>query len=185
MADEVEPYIPSNSAADESEQLRWKLVLKLNEVSRSLQKWHTALSRATGTTAADILRGQGRVLAVIDSVGEISQRDLCAKLGVRPQSLGEVVTKLERQGYIERHTSEEDRRVQMIDITEAGRECVKSHQPNISFADFTDEEARQLLDYLERIERGLDMDAEAMLASPAPEAAEAAASDDDTALNDD
>ena len=118
----------------------------------------------TGSTASDILRGQGRVLAVLDYTGEVSQRDLCVKLGVRPQSLGEVLTKLERQGYVERHASQEDRRLQMVNITDAGRECARAHKPNISFCDFTDEESLQFLEYLERVVHGLDSDCEAMLA---------------------
>lgn len=169
-ADEAMPPSPAkngNASAlslDESERLHWKLVLELEDVHRSMQKWHAAITRVTGSTASDILRGQGRVLAVLDYTGEVSQRDLCVKLGVRPQSLGEVLTKLERQGYVERHASQEDRRLQMVNITDAGRECARAHKPNISFCDFTDEESLQFLEYLERVVHGLDSDCEAMLA---------------------
>lgn len=169
-ADEAAPSTGAGTGAtsalslDESEQLHWKLVLELEEVHRSMQKWHAAITRVTGSTASDILRGQGRVLAVLDYTGEVSQRDLCVKLGVRPQSLGEVLTKLERQGYVERHASQEDRRLQMVNITDAGRECARAHKPNISFCDFTDEESLQFLEYLERVVHGLDSDCEAMLA---------------------
>ena len=169
-ANEATPPSPAKTGAtsalslDESERLHWKLVLELEEVHRSMQKWHAAITRVTGSTASDILRGQGRVLAVLDYTGEVSQRDLCVKLGVRPQSLGEVLTKLERQGYVERHASQEDRRLQMVNITDAGRECARAHKPNISFCDFTDEESVQFLEYLERVVHGLDSDCEVMLA---------------------
>lgn len=173
-ADAAPPSPAKNGTAsalslDESEQLHWKLVLELEDVHRSMQKWHAAITRVTGSTASDILHGQGRVLAVLDYTGEVSQRDLCVKLGVRPQSLGEVLTKLERQGYVERHASQEDRRLQMVNITDAGRECARAHKPNISFCDFTDEESLQFLEYLERVVHGLDSDCEAMLAQESAE----------------
>ena len=174
-ANEATPPSPAKNGTtsalslDESERLHWKLVLELEEVHRSMQKWHAAITRVTGSTASDILRGQGRVLSVLDYTGEVSQRDLCVKLGVRPQSLGEVLAKLERQGYIERHVSQEDRRLQMVNITDAGRECARAHKPNISFCDFTDEESLQFLEYLERVVHGLDSDCEAMLAKESGE----------------
>ena len=69
---------------------------------------------------ADPHRGQGRVMALLKMRPEISQKDLSYLLDIRPQSLGELLAKLERGGYIEREPSPEDRRVMNIKLTEAG-----------------------------------------------------------------
>lgn len=135
---------------DESSRLRLELISQLGEMRRCLQKWHAAIRRISGDAAADILRGQGRVLALLDSRGEMSQRDMCLYLGIRPQSLGEILVKLEKAGYIERHTSEVDRRVQVVRITPAGHECINGNRPKIPFEGFSDDEIRLFLDFLHR-----------------------------------
>ena len=65
-------------------------------------------------------RGQGRVLALLKMKPEMSQRDLTFLMGMSKQSLAELLTKLERSGYIEREASEEDRRVMNVRLTETG-----------------------------------------------------------------
>ena len=56
---------------------------------------------------------------------EISQKELSDLLDMRPQSLGELLGKLERNGYITRTPSERDQRVLIIRLTDAG----KNYQP--------------------------------------------------------
>ena len=152
------------SEIDRSSQLRLELITQLGDIRRCLQKWHAAIRRISGDAASDILRGQGRVLALLSMHGDMLQRDMCGELGIRPQSLGEVLVKLERAGYIERETSPKDRRTQTVRITEAGRACVNRNRPDIPFGDFTDAELEQFLDYLHRAAADIERESDQMAA---------------------
>ena len=66
-------------------------------------------------------QGQGRILALLKLKPEISQKELSMILDIRSQSLGELLAKLERSGYIIRTPSEADRRVMNIQLTDAGK----------------------------------------------------------------
>ncbi|MDR1124336.1 MAG: MarR family transcriptional regulator [Elusimicrobiota bacterium] len=68
-------------------------------------------------------RGQGRVLAILKMQPEISQKDLGYLLDMRAQSLGELLAKLEKNGFITRAQSEEDQRVMNIKLTEKGAQA--------------------------------------------------------------
>lgn len=65
-------------------------------------------------------RGQGRVLNLLKLKPETTQKELSYLLDMRPQSLGELLGKLEKNGYISREPLESDRRVMVIRLTEAG-----------------------------------------------------------------
>jgi len=71
---------------------------------------------------ADPTRGQGRVLAILKLQPEISTKDLSYLLGIRQQSLNELLNKLEKGGYVTRVPSEEDRRVMLVRLAEKGRD---------------------------------------------------------------
>ena len=66
-------------------------------------------------------QGQGRVLALLAMRSPIAQRELAYILGVRPQSLGEVLGKLESAGLITRDADPMMPRA-LVSITEAGKE---------------------------------------------------------------
>ncbi|HTX72256.1 MAG TPA: MarR family transcriptional regulator [Rectinemataceae bacterium] len=80
---------------------------------------HMQMHRERGPMG-DPHRGQGRILALLKLKQGISQRELSAILDIRSQSLGELLAKLERQGYISRTPSEADHRAMDISLTEAG-----------------------------------------------------------------
>jgi DNA-binding MarR family transcriptional regulator len=74
-------------------------------------------------------RGQGRVLSLLKLQPEISQKDLGYLLNMRPQSLGELLTKLERAGFITRAPSAADRRILNIKLTEEGKKAADRKDP--------------------------------------------------------
>lgn len=100
-------------------------------------------------------RGQGRVLKLLKMQPEISQRDLLELLDMRPQSLGDLLRKLEQKGYITRTPSAQDKRVMMIRLTEKGRNAEVQDDRELGFEALfdclSDEEQAQLSAYLERI----------------------------------
>jgi DNA-binding MarR family transcriptional regulator len=70
-------------------------------------------------------RGQGRVLAILKLKPEISQKELGYLLNMSKQALAELLAKLEKSGYITREPAEDDKRVMMIKLTEAGRNAAE------------------------------------------------------------
>ncbi|WP_086313543.1 hypothetical protein A5821_001054 [Enterococcus sp. 7F3_DIV0205] len=73
-------------------------------------------------------RGQGRVLNLLKLKPETTQKELSYLLDMRPQSLGELLGKLERNGYINREPLKTDRRVMVIRLTEAGRAAADNNK---------------------------------------------------------
>lgn len=74
----------------------------------------------------DTHRGQGRVLAILRLRPEISQKELGYLLDMSNQALGELLRKLENNGYITRTPSETDRRTMDIKLTEAGAQAAEN-----------------------------------------------------------
>ncbi|MDQ7092330.1 MarR family transcriptional regulator [Desulfosporosinus sp. PR] len=119
-----------------------------------LHRYHQHNHRHHGPLG-DPHRGQGRVLALLKLKPEISQKELSEILDIRSQSLGELLAKLERNGYITRTPSPTDRRVMNVHLTEAGREssAQKEQHADIEalFDCLNEEEQATLSDYLSRI----------------------------------
>ncbi|TWH10354.1 DNA-binding MarR family transcriptional regulator [Rhodococcus rhodochrous J45] len=61
-------------------------------------------------------------LAAIVKFGPLSMSELTAHEGVDPASVSRTVRKLEESGAVARRTSETDGRVNLIEVTESGRE---------------------------------------------------------------
>lgn len=104
-------------------------------------------------------RGQGRVLSLLRLKPDISQKELSYLLDMRSQSLGELLNKLERSGYITRTPSEEDRRVMNVHLTPEGTAAAEqqtSPAESDLFECLSAEEREQLLAYLDRIIAALE-----------------------------
>jgi DNA-binding MarR family transcriptional regulator len=101
-------------------------------------------------------RGQGRVLSLLKMKPEISQKELAFLLNMTKQSLAELLAKLEKNGYITRETSAEDRRGFTIKLTEQGAAAAGEMDDAPSgLEDFLDclneEELSNLRNYMKRI----------------------------------
>ena len=105
-------------------------------------------------------QGQGRILSLLKLTPEISQKELAHILNIRSQSLGELLVKLERSGYITRTPSELDRRGMDIRLTESGKALseqeVETAQQEAFFDCLNEEEQTTLSDYLERLIKNLE-----------------------------
>lgn len=108
-------------------------------------------------TFANQTRGQGRVLAMLKIQPEISTKDLAYLLGIRQQSLNELLNKLEKNEYIVRKPSDVDKRVMIIHLTEKGK---KIEQANTRYDDifktFTEQELFTFEGYLDRLISALE-----------------------------
>lgn len=117
----------------------------------------------TSRHIAEAGRGQGRVLTELARANGISQKDLTAIMGMRQQSLAELLKKLEGKGLVTRTHSQHDRRVMMAHITEAGRAEAKrlggeeNNDERLAFLNcLSEEEQKNLEDYLTRIACALE-----------------------------
>ena len=117
-----------------------------------LMKRRQMFSQARSGPFADPTRGQGRILAMLKIQPEIKTRELAYLLGIRQQSLNELLNKLEKSGHVERRPAEEDKRVMVVRLTEKGREV---QQPETDYQEILDclskEELLQFGGYLDRI----------------------------------
>lgn len=117
-----------------------------------LMKRRQMFSQAESGPFVDSTRGQGRILAMLKIQPEITTKDLSYLLGIRQQSLNELLNKLEKGAYVERRPSETDRRVMVVHLTEMGE---KVQQPRADYHEIlgclSQEELQQFGNYLDRI----------------------------------
>ena len=124
---------------------------KLSTLQWLMKRWQMS-SQAEAGPFADPTRGQGRILAMLKIQPEIATKDLSYLLGIRQQSLNELLNKLEKSGYVERRPSETDRRVMVVHLTEKGKTV---QQPTSDYEELlgclSQAELQQFGDYLDRI----------------------------------
>ena len=133
------------------------LMEQFAHICRLLHMAHHNRHRKHGPMA-DPHRGQGRVLAALKMQPEISQKALSYLLDIRPQSLGELLAKLEKGGFITRTQSDTDNRVMNIHLTDEGiaaAENGEEDEPDM-FGDLSAEEHEVLSGYLDRVIAGLE-----------------------------
>ena len=105
-------------------------------------------------------RERERVLSLLDETEGISQQKLALILGIRPQSLSELIMKLERDGLLLRSKNPEDRRETLVSLTEAGRqraaefEQQRRRREEDFLAPLTAEERSTLTGLLRKLLRG-------------------------------
>ncbi|MBR3430524.1 MAG: MarR family transcriptional regulator [Clostridia bacterium] len=91
----------------------------------------------------------GRLLACIDESPNVSSRDLCELLDLRPSSLSEILNRAESEGWILRSVDEEDRRIQRVELSPKGKafvdemEAARRQDLDRKSACFTEQEKAQ------------------------------------------
>lgn len=132
---------------------KFDLIMQLTRVEWLLHKYHQQNHMNFGPMG-DPRKGQGRILSILKMKPEISQKELSYLLEMRPQSLGELLSKLEKKGYISRTPSATDRRVMNIKLIkedEATEESEQDFSFDKVFECLNDEEQQNFSNYLDRI----------------------------------
>ena len=96
------------------------------------------------------VRGQALILSILAGREALSQRELQQMLGIQPGSLSELISKLEAKGFLTREKAE-DRRGNLLRITDAGRDAIPGIQAapeDDPFAPLSPEQQDQLSDML-------------------------------------
>ena len=96
-----------------------QLEFLLAEVVRLQLRVYNGRFRSTGLNQSQVA-----ALVHLDRVEELSQTDLAARLGMRKAAVGTLLDGLEGKALVERTRGREDRRLQLVSITEAGRRVV-------------------------------------------------------------
>ena len=101
--------------------------------------------------------GRGRLMGLLNDEGEMNQCGIASRLGIRPQSLSELIVKMESDGLISRRQSDEDKRSIIVSLTDKGRARVENfrsaHRQNaVDFlSPLSDNEKKELADMLKRL----------------------------------
>ena len=145
-----------NNKSFEGQHGEVSLARKVGRMGMLIHRYYDALAHQHGA-AGDPLRGQGRVLALLKAKPTTTQRELSFLLDMRQQSLSELLAKLEEKGFVERVTSKDDRRTNVIrladDAVPVVDECVRKFRSMdaLLMAGLSDEDQERLMDLLERL----------------------------------
>ena len=153
--EEKEPSMEETKHYEESKNR--EALNKFMDVQHAMHALHHRAMSQKGPVC-DPLRGRGRILALLKLKDGVATKDMAQILGIRVSSLNETLAKLEGDGLIERTPSENDHRVLLVSLTEAGKQQAqpKGRMPELMFAGFADEELDAFEEYLDRIAANLE-----------------------------
>lgn len=99
-----------------------------------------------------ITKGQGRLMILLKRKDNLSTRELSEILNISITSLNETLNKLEQQNLIRKVPSPKDKRILLVELTEAGRALeFKNHEDIDIFNTLSEEEKENLNEYLNRL----------------------------------
>jgi DNA-binding MarR family transcriptional regulator len=104
----------------------------------------------------------GRLLESVARHNNVSSRELCEIMDIRPSSLSEMLSRAESEGLITRAADEEDRRIQRVNLSSAGRsfiermEAARKKDLERKTACFTEEEKAQFCALCDRLSSHLE-----------------------------
>ena len=102
----------------------------------------------------NLSRGQGRVLAILKRKDNISTKNLAIILGISISALNSLLTKLEKNGFIIKEQSNEDKRILLVKLTDKGHNYVLKPSIDYKIFDCLDDNQKQDFDsYLNLIIR--------------------------------
>jgi DNA-binding MarR family transcriptional regulator len=124
---------------------------------------HVENALGTWFLGADLTPQKFGVLIVLQAEGKpISLSDLRRYLGTTQANVTGLVAGLERDGFIERRASTEDRRVSYISLARAGKRILSSMLPDYfarskaATKSLSQAEKKQLVTLLQKVARGFD-----------------------------
>lgn len=102
-------------------------------------------------------KGQVEVLGILLKEDGLSGKEIGEIMGIRAASVAELISKLAKQGYIEKKTNEKDKRISNIYLTQKGKELIcKKKDEKIGeveeiFAVLSEEEKKELVHLLDKV----------------------------------
>lgn len=102
------------------EKLALDTYIKLNRATNSVNKRHLLVTRQYGLTPS-----QFAVMEALLHLGPLCQRNISEKVLLSTGNLTTVIDNLEQHGWVTRTRDQSDRRMVMIDLTNAGRAIIQ------------------------------------------------------------
>lgn len=136
-----------------------------NNLYDALQKLNRNMHRGRHRTIKSnvgIHHGKIKLLILISKNDGIIQRDLAEMLDMRPSSLTEMISSLEKSLLIKRQQDENDRRIMHVYLTEEGKNIIedfvksKDDLPDFIFGCLSEEEKEKMLEIVNKINLSLD-----------------------------
>ena len=105
--------------------------------------------------------GQGQILSVLEQHEPIAQKELVAKLDMKPQSASEIIQKLEKKGLVKRWKSPEDKRAVIVSLTSEGKQEIEnfdefSEISPILLEGLTEDEKADFARLIAKLQKNLD-----------------------------
>lgn len=138
-------------------------VLALDTMIKLTRATNTLMARlARRNTHSELTESQFGTLEALYHLGPMSQTEICGKLLKSSGNTTLVVDNLEKHGLVHRQRDEHDRRVVVVQLTEAGREMITDIFPRHAaavaeeLAVLTPDEQRQLGELCRKLGKGLE-----------------------------
>lgn len=136
-------------------------VLALDTFIKLTRANNSVLARiAHRSTHPDLSASQFGTLEALYHLGPMSQTEICGKLLKSGGNTTLVIDNLEKRGLVQRRRDPQDRRVVMVELTEAGLELIRSIFPHHAqvvaeeMSVLTAEEQRQLGELCKKLGKG-------------------------------
>ncbi|UNC93105.1 MarR family winged helix-turn-helix transcriptional regulator [Candidatus Contubernalis alkaliaceticus] len=116
--------------------------------------WESSVIRSSDLTVSE-----AHAIEILGQYGKMNMKQLSQKLGVTTGTTTVTVDRLETRGYARRESIKEDRRVNLISLTDKGTKAFEEHHRyHLSLTEqmistLSDEESSLLLDMLKKINR--------------------------------
>jgi DNA-binding MarR family transcriptional regulator len=105
---------------------------------------------------AGLAVGDAQALFLLERAGDLTTKDLAARLAIDPANASSLLTRLERRGLLRREPAEHDRRRRSITLTGEGHEqrerlarCIAAGEP--AFGRLSTDELEAFRDLLRRV----------------------------------
>ncbi len=116
--------------------------------------WESSVIKSSELTVSE-----AHAIEVLDRYGKMNMKELAGKLGVTTGTTTVTVDRLEKKKYARRESIKEDRRVNLISLTEKGIEAAKEHHKyHIDLTEemmsaISEDEIQQLFTILKKINK--------------------------------
>lgn len=139
---------------DDEEKISEKLYMQLTQLGHFFHRFYHKNRKIFKKET--IPQSQGILLKILLKKDGLSNKGIVKLMDIRPSSVGELVGKLEKRGYVRRKIDPNDKRSSLIFLTDKGKSAEKSfnvqnRMMNSLFHGITKEEQKQLSIILERV----------------------------------
>lgn len=105
----------------------------------------------------NLYRGQSFMLMFLSKNEGLTHSNIARRMNFSPAAVTKVIKRLEKEGYLERRSDENDERISRVFLKPEGKSVIAGIRQSFkrlddkTFKDFSDEDLEKFRDYLDRI----------------------------------